>query len=369
MRVLVISGIWPPDLGGPATHAPELAGLLAAHGHDVVVLTTASAAPEPREYPVEWVRRSLPPGIRHLAVAARVAQLSRRADVVYATSMAGRSAFAARAPLVIKVAGDPAYERSRRHGLYGGTLAEFQGARAGVRAEALRRWRTHTMRRAAHVVCPSDFLRSIVVGWGIPHERVSVLPNARPAIPPLPPRDELRRSFGMTGATLVFVGRLTAAKALEVAFGAVEQLEGVSLLVVGDGELRSDLERRAGPSVRFLGAQPRERILELFAAADAALLSSAWENFPHALVEALAVGTPAIATRVGGVPEIVHDGENGLLVPPGDPAALAAAIGRYLGDEALREQLRRNAAASVADLAPERIYARLEEILARTLSA
>ena len=86
-------------------------------------------------------------------------------------------------------------------------------------------------------------------------------------------------------------------------------------------------------------------MLEIFSAADASLLSSAWENFPHTAVEALAVGTPVIATAVGGVPEVVIDGENGLLVPAGDADALADAIRRYFSDEALQTRLRAAAAA------------------------
>jgi glycosyltransferase involved in cell wall biosynthesis len=81
------------------------------------------------------------------------------------------------------------------------------------------------------------------------------------------------------------------------------------------------------------------------------------------VVEALAVGTPVISTDVGGVGEIVRDGVNGLLVPIGDPDALAAAIGRYLGDEALQARLRSAAASSIERFAPGAIYGRLEEIL------
>jgi glycogen synthase len=105
-------------------------------------------------------------------------------------------------------------------------------------------------------------------------------------------------------------------------------------------------------------------VLELFRAADASLLSSSWENFPHTVVEALAVGTPVIATRTGGVAEVVRDGENGLVVEPGDLDALTGAIERFFADRALAERLRANAAASVTDYAPERVYGRLAEILA-----
>jgi glycosyltransferase involved in cell wall biosynthesis len=81
------------------------------------------------------------------------------------------------------------------------------------------------------------------------------------------------------------------------------------------------------------------------------------------VIEGLAVGTPVIATGVGGVAEIVTDGENGLLVPPDDPDALAAAIRRFFADESLRQRLRAAAAGSVARFAPEPVYARLEALL------
>ena len=105
-------------------------------------------------------------------------------------------------------------------------------------------------------------------------------------------------------------------------------------------------------------------MLELFRAGDASLLSSSWENFPHTVVEALAVGTPVIATRTGGVAEVLEDGVNGLLVEPGDVEALTAAIDRFFADAALAgAAARRTPSASVADYAPDRVYGRLERIL------
>jgi glycosyltransferase involved in cell wall biosynthesis len=93
-------------------------------------------------------------------------------------------------------------------------------------------------------------------------------------------------------------------------------------------------------------------------------LPSAWENLPHAAVEALSVGTPVVATAVGGVPEVVHDGENGLLVPPNDAVALAAAMRRLISEDGLRGRLADQARPSVAAIGREVIYARLEQILA-----
>ena len=116
--------------------------------------------------------------------------------------------------------------------------------------------------------------------------------------------------------------------------------------------------------MRFLGPQPRETVLELFAAADAVLLPSSWENFPHAVVEGLAVGTPVIATAVGGVTEIVTDGVNGLLVPRGGRGRdRAMRSGASSATTACASGCAAAAAGSVGDYAPERVYGRIEELL------
>jgi glycosyltransferase involved in cell wall biosynthesis len=167
---------------------------------------------------------------------------------------------------------------------------------------------------------------------------------------------------------LASAGRLTAQKALDVALDAVVRVPEARLLLLGDGPERPRLEAEAvarglGDRVRFLGPGTRDEVLRLFAAADAMLVTSAWENLPHTVLEALAVGTPVIATSVGGVPEVVRDGENGLLVPPGDAIAVAAAVLRLAGDEPLRQRLRAAARPSVAGFAEEAILARVVELL------
>ena len=118
----------------------------------------------------------------------------------------------------------------------------------------------------------------------------------------------------------------------------------------------------ASPTACASSAPGRARTsCALFAAVDAALFTSAWENLPHTLLEALAVGTPVIATAVGGIPEVVRDGENGLLVPAGDVKAIAEAIDRLATDERLRASLAAAAAPSVEELSEPRILGRIVE--------
>jgi len=371
VKVLVVSGIWPPDVGGPASHAPELAEFLLARGHAVEVVTTADAAPALRPYEVRWVDRAAPAGIRHVRVAAWIRERANHADVVYATSMLGRAtlgATLARRPVVVKLVADETYERARRWGLFEGDLDAFQRSSGGVRVRLLRQTRDRALRRACHIVCPSAYLASLAVSWGVLEERVTVLPNVAPALPLLPTREEARVRLEVDGPMLAFAGRITRQKALGIALAAIARVDGVSLLIAGDGpdlpEVRREAsERGLDERVRFLGPLDRDGVLALFRAADASVLSSSWENFPHTVVESLAVGTPVIATAVGGVPELVRDGENGLLVGMGGVDALAAAIDRVVSESGLRERLAAAAAQSVEHLRPERIYAQLEEIL------
>ena len=371
MKVVVVSGIWPPDVGGPASHAPDVADFLHGRGHDVEVVTTARGVAPRARYRVFWTSRQLPKGVLHLRAADLIRRRASGADVVYTTGMFGRSfagASLARTPYVVKLTADPAFERSRRRGEFSGGVEEFQHGGGGARAAAYRFARDVELRHAAHVITPSAWLRERAIRWGVKPEHVSVLQNPTPTLPELRPRDELRESFALNGSTLAFAGRLTVQKSLGIALEALAQVDGVSLVIAGEGDERAPLERRVRElgleqRVRFLGALPRERIVELFRAADASILSSSWENFPHTVVEALAAGTPVLSTATGGVAEVVRDGVNGLLVEPGNADAYAEMVRRFLGDAQLRERLRAAAAPSVEAYAPERILGRLELML------
>lgn len=370
MKVVIVSGIWPPDPGGPASHAPALAEFLHQRGHAVEVVTTAEAAPASREYPVLWVSRRS--AFRHVRCALLVRRRARGSDIVYATSMIRRAAIGARlarTPLVVKLVSDEVFERATRSGRYAGTLDEFKHV-GGARVRFLRTTRNAALRRARHVFCPSAYLRGVALEWGLDPSRVTVLPNPAPPIPLLPARDELRKELRLEGRVLAYAGRLAPQKTLGIALEAVAAVPDVTLVVAGDGPERAALEARATElgiegRTRFLGSVSRDQVLRVLCAAEASVLSSAWENFPHTVVEALAVGCPVIATSVGGVPEVVRDGENGLLVPPNDVAALGAAIRRFFEDDELRGRLAEAAPQSVAGHTEDAVFTRIEAELAQ----
>jgi glycosyltransferase involved in cell wall biosynthesis len=159
-------------------------------------------------------------------------------------------------------------------------------------------------------------------------------------------------------------------KNLPLAVTALRDVPEASLVVIGEGSEQAAVARAAADAgveerVALKGPLPRASVLEWLRAADAAVLPSDWENFPHAAVEALAVGTPVIATAVGGVPEILEDGVNGLLVPPGDLAALTAAMRSMTADHDLLERLRDGATAASGRFTQEASFEALERELER----
>jgi glycosyltransferase involved in cell wall biosynthesis len=359
MRIAFLTGIWPPDVGGPATHGPDFAAFLVARGHDVRVVTMGDGEPSERPCEVDVVSRRLPFPLRYGLVALKGARAARAADVLSASATCAAAAAASllsRTPLVAKLVSDPAYERAQRYRLFRGSLEEFQTARS-VPVRALKALRTASLRRARTIVVPSAYLAEVAATWGLSSERIHVLTN--PAPPPRAVAPEL-----LPAGTFVFVGRLTRQKDLATALEAVERVPAARMVLVGDGPERERLQRLAGERVEFRGSLSRDEALRVVAGAEAGLLSSAWENLPHSAVEALSVGVPVVATAVGGVPEVVHDGENGLLVPPGRPDALAAAMRRVLEEPGLRDRLASAAKPSVESISGEVIYSRLESLLA-----
>jgi colanic acid/amylovoran biosynthesis glycosyltransferase len=154
---------------------------------------------------------------------------------------------------------------------------------------------------------------------------------------------EVKKHEG-NGYRLLFVGRLATAKGLPILLDALVKVEDAMLEIAGDGPDRKMLEEKAlslgvAKRVSFLGYQSQTQIRALLNQADVFVLSSFAEGVPVVLMEAMAAGVPVVATRIAGIPELVRDEENGLLVQPGDSDAVAVAIRRLLGNAALRNRL------------------------------
>jgi glycosyltransferase involved in cell wall biosynthesis len=203
------------------------------------------------------------------------------------------------------------------------------------------------LRGAARVICLTGAMRdAVVLAFGVPPERVTVVPNGVDA-DLFRPDGTVRRE----SRELLFVGRLTAQKNVRAAIEAMPALPpDVVLRVVGEGELRTELARRVAElglaNVRLEGRLAPAEVATAYRRATAVLLPSSHEGLPLVLLEAMAAGTPVICSAL---PELVEIGGDALLaVDPITPATLAAAAGRLLADPARRERMSRAAQRRIA---------------------
>jgi glycosyltransferase involved in cell wall biosynthesis len=232
---------------------------------------------------------------------------------------------------------------------------DVYGAKGGIK-DALKRWALRHTKRITAV--SRDLASSIdrlmggpvgvdVISMGVDTERFQ----------PRPPDPELRKSLG-EGPIILFVGRLAEKKGvrylLDAMPGVLSQAPDATLVIVGDGPLRDELEQQARDlsithRVRFLGAKRPEDLPAYYNTADVFVGPSIvaeggdTESFGLVFAEAMACGCPVVASNVGGISDLVRNEETGLLVPQKDPGALALAICRLLADDTLRARLTRSA--------------------------
>jgi len=205
-------------------------------------------------------------------------------------------------------------------------------------------------------IAPSEFMKQEVVSFGWPADRIVVLRN------PFDP-EMAGNTPGTPDDYLLYFGRLSPEKGIETLIKAAA-ISGDRVKIAGSGESAASLERLAnklGASVDFLGFKDGSELTELILKAKAIVIPSIWaENMPLALLEALHLGKIVIAANVGGLPELVKDGENGLLFPAGQEKELAAKLQSLAGLD--RKKMEQAAKASVAPLSPTANIQAIREI-------
>lgn len=358
MRLVLATGIYPPEIGGPATYAALIEEELRHRGWEVAVL------------PFRTVR-SLPSVIRHLAYAWKLFRLTRDAQAILAqdTVSVGLPAVLVaklrRLPLLIRVPGDFAWEQSVQRFGVADSIDDFQEKRYGWRIEVLRRLQAWVVRSADQVMAPSVYFARLVTGWGIPADHVHAIYNGVSVPSELVP-------VGYDRPTLISAGRLVPWKGFDGLIRLIARLENVQLVLVGDGPERERLERLAAElgvadRVSFTGALPREELLARIAGADLFLLRSQFESFSFQLVEAMMLGATVIAQAIGNLAEIVQSGVDGILLDPHDDAGLEREVRRLLTDPAARARLGEAAKRSSQRFCVATTADQVEALLARLL--
>ena len=365
-------------IGGMQNHTAALTRCLDEQGVTQTVVTSRLAGPRGvmalgRSARVHRTGLRVSRARQLWALAALRAVLTARSvDVVHAHQgedlatlpLAGLAARRHRCPLVVTV-----------HCSVGHTLA---GGSPRVRLlRALGGWIERSiLRRADAVVVLTERTAAALRGDGVPAARLAVIPSGfDPALfgSLLFDRDGSDVLRGVARPRIGYVGRLAPQKRPDVlvqAFGRMRQ--PASLVVVGDGP---DAERvrglaAASPAadrITLAGFVEHSAVPAVLGSLDVLVLPSAYEEMGSVLVEAMVAGLPVVASDVGGIPEVVEDGRTGLLVPPLDVDALAAALDRLTADPALRAALSAGARARARHYAWPRLAARVAEVYGRII--
>lgn len=252
-------------------------------------------------------------------------------------------------------AGKPVPWPALAHRCYGGSRLATAGA-VVVQLRQRRAWASGVER----FVAPSAFAARTLADLGLPHDRIDVVP---PLLDPPP----LGGGGEASEPRLLFAGRLTTYKGVEVLAAAAGRAGAAPIDVAGDGPMRAALERSpacGSGALRLRGHLDSDEVRRRMAGAVAVVVPSiAAETFGLVAAEALLQGVPVVSSDAGALPELVHDGVNGLVVPAGDVDALAGALRRLSDDAELRGRLAAGARASVEALTDgDRAYERLMEV-------
>ena len=354
---------WSPYYGGGQHSTHNLASALAGRGHDVSVVYTKPpwetiATPSDLPYTIRWAvlpsirsrRRSLFRPFASAFVARAVQELLKPSSIVHANGE--------EASLL------PRLRRRHRFAFvltprYPSYPLELLRSAPTVRNQA-RLWLFENKFRQlsaavedADLICPTSrsAARQIQQAYGVAAERIRVVSNGVSEV-----FCSVRRPNDAPSGPIVFFGRLDRSKGADVLLQALARIESAarSCVIIGRGEQSDALHRIADElgirsSVMIKDWMVPADLARVLGRASMAVLPSREESFGNAIAEAMATGAPVISTTAGSVPELITDGENGLLVPPDDPIALAAAIQKLQHDPVYAAAMGENARRTILE--------------------
>ncbi|TSC89699.1 MAG: hypothetical protein G01um10143_189 [Parcubacteria group bacterium Gr01-1014_3] len=356
IRVLLATGIYPPEIGGPATYAVLLERELPKRGFGVAVL------------PFRLVR-GWPPGVRHLLYFFKALRRARKADIVFAqdTISVGLPALLAAKllgrPFVLRVPGDYVWEQSvQRFGVKDG-IDEFQSKKHGWRVELMRAIQKFVVRNADAVITPSKYFQKLVGGWIKHPEKVRAIYNGIDLKPLYPNTLSAKRS-----KIIISAGRLVPWKGFDVLIEIMKELPDWRLEIIGDGPESETLKLKVESlklqgRVLLSGQIPREELLRRLAQSGIFILNTSFESFSFQLVEAMHVGAPVITTNIGNLSEIVENNKEGILVEPNNKQEILAAIHKIDSDPEFRGMITKNAKEKVKQFSIENTINQVAQLL------
>jgi len=333
MRVLLVSGIFPPDIGGPATYVPKLAKNLSDSGCDVEILTLSDSLKPVNQsgFKVTYIFRKQRKVLRAIKIYIAISRI--KPDYVFANGLHEEVALWLRihkVPAVAKIVGDPVWERYRNSQNTTISIQEFNSTESLRFVHRLQRkllvW---SLSNYSRTTCPSEELCDLVQNWN-QNLRPIFIPNGTQEVPAV----ETKKVYD-----LVTISRLVSWKNIDTVVELANR-KNLKLAVVGEGPEEEVLKGLSNPNlVSFLGQLDEARVIDVLRQARIFIQLSEYEGLSFALLQSLAVGTPSICSDILGNSQIIENATNGMLVDNKNLDQIELAIDTLINDKSLRKSV------------------------------
>jgi len=322
LKILITVGIYPPDIGGPASFVPKIANILSDKGYQVsVVCLSDKKIQDNRKYKVVRIIRRQNLILRWIKTIYTIIKNGYGAKYIFVNGLPMESYVAnlfLRKRLIRKIVGDWAWERGRNKGIIDDSFDEFQQKSHNLHIEVAKFSRGWTATKADLVITPSLHLSRVVESWGVDRQKLKVIYNGT-SLSGLNKKINKVQSF----TTFITVGRLAPWKNIDTIIDSMNSLKinGLKfhLYIVGSGDLDRELQKKIlelnlENYITLTGQKDPDELREYYLKSDIYIQASGYEGLPHVLLEAMNHELLVISTPIGGSNEILEDGKNGLII-------------------------------------------------------
>ncbi|MDA9645691.1 glycosyltransferase family 4 protein [Candidatus Actinomarina] len=323
MNILITVGIFPPDIGGPASFVPKISNFLIKSGHNVQIICLSEAKNFNVEDKLNVIRinRSNKLPIRWLKVIYQIIKNGRKSDLIFINGLGVEASIAnllLKKPTVRKIVGDPVWERAYNRKKIKESFDKFQNNKHPLVIEVQKVIRNWSINSAKIIITPSDHLKGFVSELGFKKEILKI--NNGVEITEIQ-----KKILDKPEINLIIVSRLVIQKNIDLVINALKILNNVNLKlnIIGEGNEISKLEKIINDlnlhnQVKLLGKIDNNEISKFLSNSDIFIQASDYEGLPHSVLEAINYEVPILSTEAGGCKDLLNDGERGFIIssPP-----------------------------------------------------
>ncbi len=340
MRVLVTVGIFPPDIGGPATFVPKIAKYFQDElNYEIEILTLSDNKNSNinDDFSVKRIDRNLPIIYRWLKTIFTIYKLGKNKDLIFVNGLGTEATIAnifLNKKIIRKIVGDPVWERAYSKAKISESFDEFQVKNYGFSISLQKKVRSFSIKKSDIVVTPSKHLKNFILNLGFKN-KIEIINNGV-FIP-----EENTNIFTNDQINITIVSRLVSHKNIEKIIKAISDLNSplINLNIIGDGpELNQlqkiSLESNNKDNIIFHGKLNRDDINHIFLKSDIYIQASNYEGLPHSLLEAMSYGIPVLCTPVGECKEILGNEDRGYILDlPVSKNNIKSKISQIIGEK------------------------------------